>query len=94
MQYVRATDRTIPGSGLTLAGAVARMDRAERLISGRSFEVRSPEVLHLADRSGLSPYDCEYVALAQGLDTKLLTYDKPVLKAFPEIAVRPSDFAG
>ena len=50
-------------------------------------------MLRLADRSGRSPYDREYVQRADNLNTRLLTYDEPVLEAFPEIAVRPDDVA-
>jgi predicted nucleic acid-binding protein len=48
--------------------------------------------LGLAHDSGCSPYDCEYVALAQDLDTPLVTTDGPVLDAFPDTAVSPADF--
>jgi predicted nucleic acid-binding protein len=47
-------------------------------------------VLELTQRSLCSAYDCEYVALAVQLRTKLVTADKQVLQAFPEVAVPPA----
>ena len=92
MQHVRASDPDIPGSDLTFSGAVERMRAAEALIGERTFDVKSEPVLRLADESGCTAYDCEYIALAQRLDIPLITYDEPVLETFPEIALRPTEF--
>jgi len=50
------------------------------------------EIINLHLRSGCTSYDCQFVALAEDLGARLLTIDGEVLKAFPEIAVRPEDF--
>ena len=71
MQHVRATDPDIPASDLTLSGAVERMRAAEALIGERTFDVKSEPVLRLADGSGYTAYDCEYVALAQRLRNRI-----------------------
>jgi predicted nucleic acid-binding protein len=52
------------------------------------------EVLNLHIRSGCSSYDCQFVSLAEELGARLVTVDKEVLTAFPNIAVRPEDFVG
>ena len=44
--------------------------------------------------STCSAYDCEYVALAEDLKTKLVTTDKQILRDFPEWAVSLREFAG
>lgn len=44
-------------------------------------------MLRLAQQSGCSAYDCEFVSLAQDLHVQLVTMDKGILAAFPEIAV-------
>ena len=44
-------------------------------------------VLELVRHSECSAYDCEFVALAVRLDSKLVTMDGKVLKACPKIAV-------
>ena len=41
----------------------------------------------LAYSSRSSAYDCEFIALAQTLNTPLITTDKKLIKAFPEHAV-------
>ncbi len=70
---------------LERAGVIAQA--AEEHFSEREFPVQSSEVLRLADESGCSTYDCEFVALAQALAVPLVTNDRQVLKAFPTIAV-------
>lgn len=61
--------------------------QAEALLSDREFEVNSFDVLHLANDSGCSTYDCEFVSLATHLSVPLVTTDKKILAAFPSIAV-------
>ena len=56
---------------------------AESLLAGSEFEVDSWTVLELVRDSDCSAYDCEFVALAIKLDTKLVTVDKKLLRAFP-----------
>lgn len=57
---------------------------AEDLMAGAEFEVDSPRVLELVRDSDCSAYDCEFVALAMKLGTKLHTMDRKLLRAFPE----------
>ena len=56
------------------------------LMNGREYEVASFQVLNLVSSSDCSAYDCEFVALAQDLDTHLITVDKKILSEFPSIA--------
>ncbi len=57
---------------------------AESLLEGAEFEVESVAVLELVRDSDCSAYDCEFIALAMKLDTKLVTMDKKLLRAFPK----------
>lgn len=59
---------------------------AESLLSGLEYEVDSRSVLELVRNSECSAYDCEFIALAEKLNTKLFTMDGKLLKAFPKIA--------
>lgn len=68
---------------ITLDQAKALQCEAESLLSGREFEVASDAVLTLVKNSDCSAYDCEFVALADQLNVKLITADKKVLRAFP-----------
>ncbi len=56
---------------------------AERLMADSEFEVDSLSVLELVRDSDCSAYDCEFVALAKRLGTKLVTTDRKLLRAFP-----------
>lgn len=58
-------------------------NEAESLLEGSEFEVDSLTVLELVRDSDCSAYDCEFIALAMRLDTKLVTMDKKLLRAFP-----------
>jgi predicted nucleic acid-binding protein len=77
---------------ISLEQAGQIMDSALKTMSGREIPVSSRRVLELAAASSCSAYDCEYVALAQELDMKLVTLDKKILAHFPETAVEPGEF--
>ena len=72
---------------LTFDQAYAVQSEAENLLAGSEFEVDSHTVLELVRDSECSAYDCEFIALATKLNTKLVTMDKKVLRAFPKRAV-------
>jgi len=87
----------------TLAGYIARgtlhvdeaagiMMAAEMALAGREHSVVSRVVLEIAASSGLSAYDCEFVALAQSLAATLVTQDRAILKAFPDVALSMEGF--
>jgi len=68
---------------LTFEQACRLQNEAEDLLAGSEFEVDSRAVLELVRDSDCSAYDCEFIALAIRLDTKLVTADKKMLRAFP-----------
>ena len=72
---------------LTFDQACAVQCEAENLLAGSEFEVDSHAVLELVRDSECSAYDCEFIALATKLNTKLVTMDKKVLRAFPKRSV-------
>ena len=57
---------------------------AAETIADHEYHVDPIEVLRLSRSSGCSAYDCEFIHLAEYLDTVLVTMDKKLLKAFPE----------
>jgi predicted nucleic acid-binding protein len=71
---------------LTFEQANTLQAEAEALMNGQEFEVESRAVLELVRQSDCSAYDCEFIALAERLDTQLITMDKKLLKAFPKRA--------
>jgi predicted nucleic acid-binding protein len=71
---------------LDLDSVIAVLQEAEDLMSSHEYQLSSIQVLKLVSQSECSAYDCEFVALAEHLDTKLVTQDKKVLRNFPKIA--------
>ncbi len=72
---------------LTFQQAQDLQSEAEDLLNGAEYEVDSRNVLELVRDSECSAYDCEFVALAMTLGTKLVTMDGKSLRAFPGITV-------
>lgn len=72
---------------ITFEQAISLQDEVESLLEGAEFEVKSRAVLELVRDSDCSAYDCEFIALAISLNTKLFTMDKKLLRAFPMHAV-------
>ena len=72
---------------ITFEQAKSLQREAESLLEGTEFEVESAAVLELVQQSDCSAYDCEFIALAMKLDTKLVTMDKKLLRAFPKRAM-------
>jgi predicted nucleic acid-binding protein len=72
---------------ITFEQAKSLQREAESLLEGAEFEVESSAVLELVQNSDCSAYDCEFVALAMKLETKVVTMDKKLLRAFPKRAV-------
>jgi predicted nucleic acid-binding protein len=68
---------------LTFNHAIEIQREAESLLLGAEYEIESERVLALARDSTCSAYDCEFVALAMKLNSKLVTMDRALLRAFP-----------
>ena len=78
--------------GLSPADAWHAHELAEGLLGGHEYTLNGERVLHLVAVSPCSAYDCEYVALAQELRVQLVTWDREVLRHFPNVAVGPKEF--
>ena len=87
LKLLRARRLQLAGALRLAAWAEARFGPDERLPD-------SGQVLRLASGSGCSAYDCEFVALAVALGVPLVTSDRQVLAAFPEIARSPRSHLG
>lgn len=72
---------------LTLEQSQEIFLEAMKLMQGKEYEVASFQVLSLVSASDCSAYDCEFVALAQDLETHLITVDKRILSEFPSLAL-------
>lgn len=72
---------------LTFDEALKVQAEAEALVAGNEHEVDSRRVLELVRDSDCSAYDCEFVALAARLGTKVVSMDAKLLQAFPQFAM-------
>ena len=51
------------------------------------------DVFRLSVESRIATYDCEYAAMARQRRLRLVTNDRPMRRAFPDVAVSLEDFA-
>ena len=79
---------------LTLHDIMLIIEEAESLMLGNEYEVSSAQIMPLADLSGCSAYDCEFVALAKSLNVPLVTADQKILREFPDTAKAAEIFLG
>ena len=80
---------------VSAANGPARLGLARRLgIESIATSTLSQGALLRAIESGVSVYDTLFVELAARSTCPLVTFDKAVLKAFPDIACRPRDLVG
>lgn len=77
---------------ISIEKALAIQQEAEDFLQENEFEVPSTQVLNLVAASSLSAYDCEFVALAQALDSPLVTADKQIIRDFPRTTYSPRQF--
>jgi predicted nucleic acid-binding protein len=82
----------IRNSWWSLDEAKEALATAEETMEGGDYSVPTAEVLMLAAESGCTGYDSELVALAIDLSAELITLDRGILRAFPDVAVSLSDF--
>ncbi|MGI8603837.1 MAG: hypothetical protein ACR2OZ_12690 [Verrucomicrobiales bacterium] len=62
------------------------------LVGPNQVEVEPSVIFAKARSTNLSAYDAEYVALAESLGLWLVTSDKEILAACPQLASTPEDF--
>lgn len=77
---------------LTLQESFSIFDAALEVMTGHEYEIAPYRVLEFAHKSGCSAYDCEFVVLANDIQVPLVTFDKQILRAFPDIAIAPHEF--
>jgi len=77
---------------ISLFDAIEIFEAAQLLLKDREFEINSIQVLKLAQNSGCSAYDCEFINLAQDLNVNLITMDKKILNNFSDTAKSIQEF--
>ncbi|MFN7898632.1 MAG: type II toxin-antitoxin system VapC family toxin [Synechococcaceae cyanobacterium] len=66
--------------------ALVLMQEAEAILSAHEEKVSTEHVLQLVSSSHCSAYDCEFVSVAQYLGVPLITENRAILTAFPDVA--------
>ncbi|HEU0291291.1 MAG TPA: type II toxin-antitoxin system VapC family toxin [Anaerolineales bacterium] len=77
---------------MPLAKSQQVMNEAHDLMVEHERFVSSNVVLEHVASSKCTSYDCEYVALAKEMNLTLVTFDKEIVREFPQIAIFPHDF--
>lgn len=68
------------------------LEGAESQLAGHEYLIPTTLVMEKVSISTCSACDCEYVALADDLNTTLVTSDKQILDEFPDLAAHLSEF--
>lgn len=77
---------------IDLSTAIAIQAQAEQQLADNEYTVNSMDVLTLAQKSGCSAYDCEFVSLATSLSLKLITGDQKLIQTFPNVAMTAGEY--
>jgi predicted nucleic acid-binding protein len=77
---------------IDLSTAIAIQAQAEQQLADNEYTVNSMDVLRLAQQSGCSAYDCEFVSLATSLSLKLITSDQKLIQTFPNVAMTAGEY--
>jgi len=79
---------------MSRAQIVEILNVAGRALAESEHIISDDLVLDVVTSSTLTAYDAEFVALATALSVPLVTADKAVLKAFPDLAITMEAFVG
>jgi len=77
---------------IALQDAVNAAETAAHLLTERADGCEPSTVLTTAHSSGLTAYDATYVVLARSLGVPLITEDKEILRACPDVALTMRQF--
>jgi len=77
--------------GLALSKCLEVFDLADALLSGRTYTTAPLKVFAVSERTGCSGYDSEFVALAEELGVKLVTYDTKLISRAGSVACLPGE---
>jgi predicted nucleic acid-binding protein len=78
-------------SMITIESALGIQMEMEDLMRTREYDMSSLEVLSLIGLCNCSAVDCEFIALAQGLESRLVTADVRLHRAFPDDSILLTD---
>lgn len=92
-ELLNVLSKSVRFDGMPREHAFALWNRAFRIVPGFAVEPDPLDVFNASVELKLTTYDCEYVVLARMRKLRLVTADKQVLSAVPNLAVSIEDFA-
>ena len=78
---------------MSFSQALTNFAEAEQLLAEGEYQPQVAAVIEAAVATGCSAYDCEFAAVARDLGVPLVTADRRLAAAFPDIAVTLGEFA-
>ena len=75
-----------------LVDAQATWRLALTMFDDAEIQPAGDDVLDMAAERKLSAYDAQFAVVAADLDVSLVTFDRDLLKACPELAIAPERF--
>jgi predicted nucleic acid-binding protein len=91
-EFMNVLSTAVRAGRIPIEAAQKSMRIAVELMEANEHASNYERVLELAAETGTTAYDCEFVALAERLKTKLVTNDKQLRKAFPALTVSIQEF--
>ena len=91
-EYLKVLTFYLRKNLITFKQAEEAMETAAYFIGSREHTVSPFVVLTLLNKSKCASRDCELIALAVKLSTKLITYNNQIIRDFPDIAIKPEHY--
>ncbi|MGB6364946.1 MAG: type II toxin-antitoxin system VapC family toxin [Thermoanaerobaculia bacterium] len=92
-EFLNVLALAVRSSILTIDQANRTWHHAAGLFKGCEYDPEGEAVLRTAVRTGLSAYDAQFVVVAEELSVTLVTGDREIARACPDIADELEDFA-
>lgn len=91
-EFLNVLTTSVRARVLTLAQAHNTWSLAQTVFGKNEVEPAGQAVLETAAARNLSAYDAQFVVAAENLNVRLITADRRLLKACPDIAMTPETF--
>jgi predicted nucleic acid-binding protein len=92
-EFLNVLTTSVRSKVLTLAEAHDIWDVALTVFGQNEVEPSGDAVLEAAAARNVSAYDAQYVVAAEDLEVPLITSDRRLLKACPDVAIAPETFS-
>jgi predicted nucleic acid-binding protein len=91
-EFLNVLTTSVRAKVLTLAEAHDTWNVAQTVFAQSEVEPSGDAVLQTAAARNLSAYDAQFVVAAADLEVRLITSDRRLLQACPDIAISPETF--